>query len=694
MAKSQSKPGSSSEPAATGNISSRHWIVAGGLFALTQLFYTLTLFPTVTYGDNGSLITAAYTLGIPHPPGYPLYTLVANLFSHIPFGSVAWRINLASAVFGSGTAIFLYLTMVYLTRNLWASVLTVGMYVFSPLIWHHALLAEVFSLNNLFVALLAYLSVKYYIFREEKTLFLLAFATGLGLSHQHTLLFWAGPLWLWLTWADRKSILNSRVIRTCALLLILGLTPYLYLRVTAIREPRNVWGDLSSWVEVFRHIRRFQYGTLSLIPDAAGGTTDVFKSLWFYFRHLPSQVLFVGVPLALWGLYRGISRKVVGGFIGVTAGAFLLYVIVFHTLARFPIEENHPMVTHLKKFWVMPNLFVFIWIGYGFAKILSLGEMKRRIGYVAVIVLVGLQLALHYKTEDRSNHRFFHNDAALKLEHLPPGALLLTSEDTESHSLQYLQECEHIRDDVSAINMDLLTHYWAGPVVERNHQSIVFPGDILMPSAAPSKGQFMASVHGTDIGYRNAYSLSYLFDANIHDHPIYTTRFLRRTKFRGARSWSKDYALLPMGTLFKVIKKGEDVSLDAYLAESTNYLPDLQYLGQLALEKGSWEYFTWLQYWYDYQLQISTAVQIAGKPGATEQSLETLASLMENYEATCPLPLKGAFYWDLAIVYSYLLDSDPAMRDALRKLWNERLKSIPAPSFQHDRKIRNALQGG
>ena len=186
MAKSRSKPGSPSEPAATGNISSRHWIVAGGLFALTQLFYTLTLFPTVTYGDNGSLITAAYTLGIPHPPGYPLYLLVANLFSHIPFGSVAWRINLASAVFGSGTAIFLYLTMVYLTRNLWASVLTVGMYVFSPLIWHHALFAEVFSLNNLFVALLAYLSVKYYMSREEKNLFLYADNEALSRADQYS----------------------------------------------------------------------------------------------------------------------------------------------------------------------------------------------------------------------------------------------------------------------------------------------------------------------------------------------------------------------------------------------------------------------------------------------------------------------------------------------------------------------------
>ena len=62
------------------------------------IVYAITLHPSIPGGDSGELIAVAHAPGIAHPPGYPLYTVIGFLWSHIvPAGSIAWRMNLLSA---------------------------------------------------------------------------------------------------------------------------------------------------------------------------------------------------------------------------------------------------------------------------------------------------------------------------------------------------------------------------------------------------------------------------------------------------------------------------------------------------------------------------------------------------------------------------------------------------------------------
>src|SRR5437868_748787 len=70
-------------------------------FAITLVVYNATLAPTVTFVDSGELIVAAKYLGVAHPPGTPLYVLLAHLFTLLPFGNVAVRVNFASALFAA-----------------------------------------------------------------------------------------------------------------------------------------------------------------------------------------------------------------------------------------------------------------------------------------------------------------------------------------------------------------------------------------------------------------------------------------------------------------------------------------------------------------------------------------------------------------------------------------------------------------
>ena len=74
------------------------WIQAGISAVLLFALYALTAPRTVALEDDGLFVLSSYFLGVEHPPGYPLFTLVGYLFSHLPFGSVAYRVHLASAL--------------------------------------------------------------------------------------------------------------------------------------------------------------------------------------------------------------------------------------------------------------------------------------------------------------------------------------------------------------------------------------------------------------------------------------------------------------------------------------------------------------------------------------------------------------------------------------------------------------------
>ena len=138
-------------PLPSANPSTRRFAAAAFGIVVFAL-YVRTLAPTVVGGDSGELITVAYTLGVAHPPGYPLYTLLAKLFTLIPIGTIAWRVNLFSAACGAGAATILFLAAARWSGKLWAALAAASLFAFSPRVWPHAVTAEVFALNNLFIA--------------------------------------------------------------------------------------------------------------------------------------------------------------------------------------------------------------------------------------------------------------------------------------------------------------------------------------------------------------------------------------------------------------------------------------------------------------------------------------------------------------------------------------------------------------
>ena len=184
------------------------FIAAGLVFLVTLGVYILTLSPSVTLEDSGELITGAADFGVPHPPGYPLWTMSGFLFSHlVPFGGVAWRVNLESAVFGALANAVLTLLVCHSGRWLaqrWVGeemqplaqrlMFYIGLFAglvigFSDVMWSQGVIAEVYTLNGLFVNLVLLL---FYFWMLEpqriRRLLIAVFVFALGLTNHHTLI--------------------------------------------------------------------------------------------------------------------------------------------------------------------------------------------------------------------------------------------------------------------------------------------------------------------------------------------------------------------------------------------------------------------------------------------------------------------------------------------------------------------------
>jgi len=184
------------------------FIAAGIVFFVTLGVYIFTLAPDVTLEDSGELITAAAKFGVGHPPGYPLWTMSGFLLSHlIPFGNLAWRINLLCALFGGASNAVLTLLACHSGRWLlqrWTGpehqaavqpyVFYMGMLVgltigFSDVMWSQAVISAVHgTLNALFVNL-TLLFFYLWMIDPKKThrLVLAVFIFSLGLTNHHTL---------------------------------------------------------------------------------------------------------------------------------------------------------------------------------------------------------------------------------------------------------------------------------------------------------------------------------------------------------------------------------------------------------------------------------------------------------------------------------------------------------------------------
>ena len=253
-------------------------IYAGFIGLIAFGVYVKTLAPTVSFFDSGELIAAAYSLGVAHPPGYPLYVLLGWLFSRIPtclcygrqIGPVAYRLNLMSAFFGAGATLMVYyatytcLNLVQRARAgrpdaagsetadpaapermLYPIIAMVAAltFAFSITHWRHAVVAEVYTLNAFVCGLILFLLLRWRVKRRPGLLWAVALVFGLGFGNHQTSLLFAPAAVLLVLLTTPRLIFKAKQVLLILLFLALGLSVYLLLPLRAAQNPPINWGN-------------------------------------------------------------------------------------------------------------------------------------------------------------------------------------------------------------------------------------------------------------------------------------------------------------------------------------------------------------------------------------------------------------------------------------------------------------------
>ena len=173
------------------------------------------------------------------------------------------------------------------------SLLAMGMFAFSPLIWQYAVTAEVFPMNTFFAAFIVYLVLLFSTMRTFGIALLGAFICGLALCNQHTIVLYEAPLILWMLFLLRHRVLDKGGIMCLVQLgicFLSGLLPYAYLPLSALYLPHNKgmsWGHVATFKGFLHHFLRRDYGTFQLFSGEKGKNAEGFAVSGLFARHLP-----------------------------------------------------------------------------------------------------------------------------------------------------------------------------------------------------------------------------------------------------------------------------------------------------------------------------------------------------------------------------------------------------------------------
>ena len=347
------------------------YILSAVVFTIVLTLYLLTLSPGVVGGDAGEHEFVAPLLGIPHATGYPLYVLLGKLWTLlVPVGSMAWRMNLLSAVGGACAAAVTSLTVYRLSLNgrqstfntsPWPGALLAGLTLsFGLTLWQWSIIAGVRSINALFFAMLTLLAVIWQQQRQRgdiqtanRTLRWLALTVGLSLAHHRTTIFYLPSLVGWIAWHDRRLILQPKRLASLFLLSILPLTLYAFVYFRGINQP----------------------------PYSHERITDL-RSFWFLVGASDSQGLFFSIdptflPDRLAFIWQDILAQLsLPGAILAGIGAlallwrqpkyFLFQGLLVLLLILFTLDFEVVNLNEVPTWYLMPAYFIFaVWLGVG-----------------------------------------------------------------------------------------------------------------------------------------------------------------------------------------------------------------------------------------------------------------------------------------------------------------------------------------
>ena len=495
------------------SLSRTELLCAGAVFLVALVIYSWTLAPTVTPTDSGELILAAYGLGVAHPPGVPLWVMLAHVASLLPLGNVAVRVNFSSAFFAALACAMLTLVVAELvvtascfaaprrtnkplprSGNIensnshgfltFAPAVVAGLLMaFSRTLWGYATISEVYALNALLVLLVFFLVVRWrrriietrtsssaVVAGNDTWIYAAAFVFGLAMGVHHVTVALTLPAIAVVVYRTEglkfftsRRLLYAALISISALILV-----YSYLPWAASRSPAMNWGNPRSLQEIWWHVTGRQYRVFfSFSPSIIG--TQFVEFCRMALREFGFPWLPLTLFLAMAGLATAYKRD-------RTAFWFLL-LILFADLAY---SLSYEIAEDKDAYYLPAFISIAIAAGFGVSWLIQVAASTRsskwtpRVVAAAAIILISTTVfAANWPYNNRRDY-FIADDYVENLfSSIAPDGLLLTQDWQVVSPMFYAQEIERRRPDVKVLDINLLRRSWYFDYIKQAHPGLM-----------------------------------------------------------------------------------------------------------------------------------------------------------------------------------------------------------------------------
>ncbi|MDZ4674742.1 MAG: DUF2723 domain-containing protein, partial [Gemmatimonadota bacterium] len=467
--------------------------------AVVLAIYIATLGPTTAFWDTSEYIAAAKVLGIPHPPGNPLFVLMAHVWGLIPMVSdYATRINLFAAVTSALSAGLWFLVADRWMRSVVSfrparlAAAFAGTLLGSTMwtVWNQSTVNEkVYTLSLLSMALVMWLAVHWADDRpgahRDRWVILIAYVIALSSTNHQMGVLAAPGVAVYILMTDWKVITRWRVLVGVALAVAIGISiNYLFLPIRAGQFPAINEGEPIGFFSnaLSEVLGRVQYAKPSVFERQAELSSQVSNYLqywsWQFGRDWPtfSRLLtLVFSAIGLTGLMTLIQKDRRAGLAALTMFATLTAGLIFYLNFRYGFSID-PTNTGLDRevrerdyFFICSFIYFGTLVAVGFGALMQLvadglaqrmPEARRWATASPMLLLVALPIAGNWSTASRAGEYVARDFAVDLLESVAPYGILITAGDNDTFPLWYAQEVEGVRPDVTVANLSLMNTEW------------------------------------------------------------------------------------------------------------------------------------------------------------------------------------------------------------------------------------------
>jgi len=381
--------------------------------------------------NHGELAASGATLGISHPTGYPVFTVLSHGASLMPAGSRISRIHLLSALLCALSVLLLYLCVSRITDTHWIPLVISLSYALEVLVWEQATVTEIYGFHLVFMGLIILALHRYHLNGSVRWAFLGFFWLGLSLGN-HLISVFLLPLFLIVSAKHRRGTCMTGLI-----FLGLGLSSYLYLPIRASQQCTILWKNPARITSFIDHITGAQFQGLMLHAEPGyilTQLTRLFGSFWQSYH----SVLWTFAAIGL-------------GCVIIRPRKFYLYLALSGLLSFFfaVTYQIHDIETYY-----LPSL----WIGVFFAG-MGLDHLTRSfritgiictLGFLGLVLITGLPMG--FSASNRCENHAARQFGTAILNSTPHGTPLIYQGDNPLNTLTYLQAVEKQRTDIRLID--------------------------------------------------------------------------------------------------------------------------------------------------------------------------------------------------------------------------------------------------